>query len=264
MHAVSTCAVVAATVASYASAAPVLYGFDNVADALITIDPNSGATTTVGSLGYSSPVGVNSLTYSSDHDLLFSVEIISDELITIDPATGLATSVGSIGFNDVVALQYDSSSGVIFGYTTTGQFLSVDPNTGQGTHVGNLGVRAGRGMTFNANGNLVFFSDRQNLHTIDATTGTATAVPNAATFGPSTGFEAIAFNPLNGTLLAAEDPFNPQIFTLDGTTAAFQQGFLTGTGQLSALEFVVPSPGTALAIALTGAAVPCRRRRSAE
>src|SRR3954447_25397965 len=93
-----------------ASAAPVLYGATGVTAAdtlpasnLYTINPDTGATTSVGSIGKA----VTGLAFDGTDGTLYGVTAgvqlagTTRDLLKINPATGASTVVGSMGVNEI-------------------------------------------------------------------------------------------------------------------------------------------------------------------
>ncbi len=111
-------------------------------------------------------------------------------LYSIDPTTGAATLIGAIGFNRVGAMAVHPSTGVYYAAAdrsldATPVLITLNPTTGVGTEVGPTGIISGSvtDMSFRSNGTLYLFDGPNggyNLHTVNLTTGAATAV--GATF----------------------------------------------------------------------------------
>ena len=68
----------------------ILYGTDTNTDQLITIDPETGAGTAVGDLGFKDVIG---LAYDPNTDTLFGTDFDTRQFITIDPITGAGKPV---------------------------------------------------------------------------------------------------------------------------------------------------------------------------
>jgi len=119
-----------------------LFAFDNNTDQLLSIDPNTGAGTVIGAVGFTEVMG---LAFDSNTSTLYGVDAGSNQLITIDTATGAGTAVGALGvnFSDVVGAAYDPNSDTLYatdviGPTSRGLY-TVDTSTGTGTEVGAIG-----------------------------------------------------------------------------------------------------------------------------
>ncbi len=141
-----------------------LYGATGVAEDdslpasnLCTIDPATGATTSVGSIGKAITglagrqrrrrqlCGVTAGVYLDGKDR---------QLLRIDPATGASTVVGSIGANEVEDIAFNAL-GQLYGWNETGDDLvRIDKGTGAITKAGEsgLGVTYGDGLAFDKNG----------------------------------------------------------------------------------------------------------------
>src|SRR3954454_8120661 len=117
--------------ASAASAAPVLYGATGVTAAdtlpasnLYTINPDTGATTSVGSIGKA----VTGLAVDGTDGTLYGVTAGLQldgsvrELLKINPATGASTVVGSLGVNEIEDIAA-SPLGQLYGWNETGDDL---------------------------------------------------------------------------------------------------------------------------------------------
>lgn len=109
-----------------------------------------------------------------------------ERLSTIDPATGATTFVATISGLptpiNITAIAVDAD-GQLFGIEQqSDSFIKIDKATGAATVVGPLGIPAQftAGLAFDPIGGTLYFSNLEfatnGLHTIDKTTGTATAV----------------------------------------------------------------------------------------
>jgi hypothetical protein len=137
-----------------------------------SIDPLTGVGTVIGSIGYStnalaiSPINgkiyaaggsnfieIDSETgngthignygsgFSSSGDLafdntgtLYATVSGGDKLVTVDVDTGVATLIGSIGFGGVYGISF--KDGVLYGVTSSGEFLTINTTTAAGTLIG--------------------------------------------------------------------------------------------------------------------------------
>jgi hypothetical protein len=186
--------------ASTASAAPVLYGATGVAEddtlpasSLYTIDPATGASTPVGSIGKAiTGLAVDNADGGKLYGVTAGVYLDGKErfLLRIDPATGASTVVGSLGANEIEDIAF-SALGQLYGWNETGDDLyAIDKATGALTKTGesNLGVTYGDGLAFDKNGWLwaALDGDSGSLYTLNPTTGQAakglrlTGSPNAS------------------------------------------------------------------------------------
>ena len=101
-----------------------LYGLttDCSASNLVTVDPETGATTNLGALP---GVGCGiDLAYNTDDDMIYIVEILTDSLYKVDPATMTTTLVGSLGVsaNYAQGMDFEEETGILYwaAYTTAG------------------------------------------------------------------------------------------------------------------------------------------------
>ncbi len=168
-----------------ASAAPVLYGATGVAaddslpaSNLYTINPDTGAATSLGSIGKP----ITGLAFdAADGGKLYGVTggvYLSGkerQLLSINPATGASTVVGSLGANEIEDIAF-SPLGQLYGWNETGDDLySINKANGALTKVGesNFGVSYGDGLAFDHNGWLwgALDGDFGNLYTLNPSTG---------------------------------------------------------------------------------------------
>jgi hypothetical protein len=185
--------------ASAAQAAPVLYGATGVsasdtlpASNLYTINPDTGAATSVGSIGRAITglavdhadggklYGVTAGVYLSGAGLLPGTALGAAErqLVSINPATGASTVIGSLGANEVEDIAF-TALGQLYGWNESGDDLyRIDKATGALTKVGesNLAVTFGDGLAFDRNGWLwgALDGDAGHMFRIDPATGKTT------------------------------------------------------------------------------------------
>jgi hypothetical protein len=183
--------------ASAASAAPVLYGATGVtatdtlpASNLYTINPDTGATTSVGSIGKA----VTGLAFDGTDGTLYGVTAgvqlagTTRDLLKINPATGASTVVGSMGVNEIEDIAV-SPLGQLYGWNETGDDLySISKATGAVTKVGEagLGVTFGNGISFDRNGAFwgMLDGDFGHVFKIDPATGAVTTTATRLTGSP--------------------------------------------------------------------------------
>ncbi|HEY6891802.1 MAG TPA: hypothetical protein VI300_28630 [Solirubrobacter sp.] len=184
--------------ASAASAAPVLYGATGVTDLdtlpasnLYTINPDTGATTSVGSIGKA----VTGLAFDGTDGTLYGVTAgvqlagTTRDLLKINPATGASTVVGSLGVNEIEDIAV-SPLGQMYGWNETGDDLySISKATGAVTKVGEagLGVTFGDGISFDRNGALwgLLDGDFGHVFKLDPATGAVTTTATRLTGSPN-------------------------------------------------------------------------------
>jgi hypothetical protein len=173
---------------------------------LITIDPATGAGTTVGPSGVSGQFDAG-LTFDANGDLFVSRGFTTVQLLySVDPLTGLASLIGPTTGEPVIALA-DAGGDMLWGVSQAydGQplkFVSVSKSTGATTVIGLMGlgsgIDGGVGIDYGPDGTLWGIADNGAIFTIDTITGQATVV--ATTLG---GYEGLAIpEPATVALLA--------------------------------------------------------------
>ena len=170
-----------------ASAAPVLYGATGVdrrdtlpASNLYTINPDTGATTSVGSIGKADhrPRLRQHRRQALRRDRRRLAGRRRAPAARINPATGASTVVGSLGANEIEDIAF-TALGQLYGWNETGDDLyRINKATGaidQGRRVGH-GVTFGDGLAFDRNGGLwgLLDGDFGHVFTINPATGAVT------------------------------------------------------------------------------------------
>jgi hypothetical protein len=188
----------AAFAAPAAIAAPVLYGATGLSDTdtlpssnLYTINPDTGATTSVGSIGKALTGLAVDGTSGTLYGVTAGVQLAGTprELLTINPATGASTVVGSLGVNEIEDIAF-SPLGQLYGWNETGDDLyRINKATGAIEKVGEsgLGVTFGDGLSFDRNGQLwgTLDGDFGHIFAINPTTGAATPQAQRLTGSPN-------------------------------------------------------------------------------
>ncbi len=115
--------------------------------------------------------------------MLYAVNSTSS-LFTIDKLTAAITLVGSVGFQNISALEFDPTTGVLYGAhaggTTAGYLITIDVQTGAGTFVANthringLAIDASGALFASENG--LFAGSPNPLLSIDKLTGAWTLI----------------------------------------------------------------------------------------
>lgn len=181
-----------------------LYGVDDVKDRLVTCDLETGACTTVGSLGVD--VTDTGLSFADNGRLYMSTDAPKNPLrfFEVDPKTGGATWIGNQG-TEVTGLAGNPVALYGLGGDGKDNLLIVDPVSGQATPIGPLGTVSLQdgGIDFDRDGTLYGLNDvgpsrnaPSQLFKIDLQTGKATVI--ASLKDPSgkaiNGFEGLAID----------------------------------------------------------------------
>jgi len=146
---------------------------------LLTINPATGAATTVGT--YDSPSEIVSLAYDPVTNALYGNTSLgfgaaADVLYSINPATGATTQIGQgIGFDAVYALGFDNT-GRLFGISNS-DLIEINTATGVGTLIVALRASALFDMAARPEDNAMFVAQSGGeIWTLDTTTGALTDV----------------------------------------------------------------------------------------
>lgn len=174
---------VAAPLSMNANAA-ILYGTtgngNSTDSSLVRINTNTGAITTIGSVGYV----VNGLAWDASTSTLYASARDNGGLLTIDTSTGAGSLVGGFGGNcggPIVTLAANAG-GSLFGWCepTADDLTVIDKLTGTAVSVGNAGVSTSRhGLAFDNNDNLYLYNGGGDYYSIDIATGAASYLGDA-------------------------------------------------------------------------------------
>jgi hypothetical protein len=157
----------------------VLYGVTG-SNNLVIVNPETGATTTVGNLG----IGSGAFGFAGlGNGALYAIDV-NDSLYSVDPTTGHATLVGPTGlpFLDNNFSNSLAGDGTHLFYTlnvpfgTQSSLYSLDLTTGHATLIGPTGVNDIEGSGFVA-GQLYGFEIGGRIDIINTSTGHATPGP---------------------------------------------------------------------------------------
>jgi len=223
-------------------AGPTFYALSfGTSPVLGTIDPNTGAVTTIGA----------PLT-GSGHDLTVSPSgsiyaIVDDNLLSIDKSTGLASTIGALP-NDAESLAF-RSDGALFVASHTARFL-VNPLTAAGTLIGQMNLPASAdNIRFDGSANLYVMSAEANsgLYLLNTSTAATTLIGSSGQDDISLG----AF--FGGVFIGTNAPVTGEIVNVNPATGAATVGAPVNGIYLLALDPTsVPEPGT-LSLLLAGA-----------
>ncbi len=103
-------------------------------------------------------------------------------LYNANPNTGAATLIGAEGFTKVGSIDFDPSSGVLYGVGNTNGvqvLLQINPTTGKGTEVGPTGLSSDmQDISFRNSDSTLYGYSGGEIYTINLTSGAATDVGN--------------------------------------------------------------------------------------
>lgn len=207
---------------------------------LYSVDPDTGAVTSIGASGYA----ITGLAQHPTTNVLYGVTSGNSSasprnLITLDPATGGGTVIGALGVA-IADIAFDSS-GVLYGARTDKSLYTINLSTGAATLVGSYGslpTSFGFGMSFSS-GDVLYSiptGDDQQLYTINTSTGAATDTGVSLTGAPNAGVSsgsvpAASFDPTGTTFYCIDEEqggLNGHLCTVDLATGAFTDIGLMG------------------------------------
>ena len=175
---------------------------------LYEMDPDGGALTPVGPIGYA----VLGLAVHPTTAALYGVTPLSDpapaRLLAIDPATGEGEVVGDPLFPLVIESAADltfTSDGTLYGWMeeASDSLVTIDPATGRAAGISDSGlVTFGSGLAADPEDVLYLAGegDAGALHRIDRMTGLSTGTVQLTGSISSSEISALAFHPATGTL----------------------------------------------------------------
>lgn len=224
------------------AAAGTLYVADNTNDELRTIDTNTLAVTTIGSLGTN--VSFAGMAFDGNSQTLYMVGARGNEnLFTVDVTTGAATLVGNYGITDLFGLAYDSTNDVLYGtqFVAGGGLFTLDTTTGAATLVATIADRIG-GLAYDVdNDRLIGISDGTgNIYEINRNDASQTLLASPGTTNNS----GLTYDPDLGVFWDADQ--NGNLFQYDPATGFSRTEVLNGLGSLDGLAYqtqgVTPPP----------------------
>jgi hypothetical protein len=205
---------------------------------LYSIDPDTGAATLIGPIGFNNVTGMaflndGRLVASANGDALFGAETAI--LIEIDPTTGAGTLIGIIdddisgNCGRIPDLTYDTTTDTLYGYGdfcnhTEGPYR-INTTTAAGTVIGPSGYSGGgNGIAIKRTTGIIFATpfDTESLVILNSLTGAGADVPGSVGNVPGI-VNALDFNPQTGVLFGslrdAGDVFGGQFYLVTINTS---------------------------------------------
>jgi hypothetical protein len=195
----------------------------------------AGDTALIGAARYSpgAPIWPGGLAWDPGSGTLYASA--DGVLAEVDPERGFATIVGTIGFDDVLGLEFDPATGVLYGSdNTTDQLVRIDPGTGAGTAVGPLGFERVNGLALDPVSGTLYGvdDDQEGLITIDPSTGKGSWVG----FLGFDNVAGLAFDPVGG-VLHGSDMLTDQLLSIDPATGSASAVGSLGFDKVRGLAF---------------------------
>jgi DNA-binding beta-propeller fold protein YncE len=206
--------------ATAARAEPLIYATRNIGSELVAINPATGETKLIGSIGQpdSAPLafGPDGKLYTVT-DTMMEVGAKS-QLAVIDPATGKATPIGEPWKKGVrtMALGPGPDGALYAGALVDNMLYRIDPATGQPTEVGNFkGARSVMDFAINPKDGAMYATTTTALYRLDPKTAEMTQV--AFYSGVSPNIMGIVFDK-DGTLYATNYARQSFLYKIDTAT----------------------------------------------
>lgn len=237
------------------SSAELLYFVDDTGHDLKTVDTNTLAVNTIGSLG----LGGNfaDLAWNaSTQTMYYSGGRGDDNLYTIDLGTGAASLVGGHGVFDMFGLSFDGA-GNLFGTNGASNFYSVNSGTGAASLIGNTSVYPG-GLTYNSSTGQMILAEAGGGQMYSINTGTAASTLLASPGGLND--NGLVYSAASNTYFAMD--YNGNLYQYD---SAFNRTLLGGGfGAVASVELASPVPEPATMTVLGLAALAALRRKKSK
>lgn len=245
-------AAVFAAAGSVASA-DILYTVNPANDTLVRLDTNTLTLTTVGPLGV--PFDFGGLAY--DGSTMYMVQGFAGQgLYTVDLDTGAATLVGNHGSSDMFGLEYDPSTGKLYGSESTRNsgFYELNRQTGAATLIGDPGISLD-GLSYDSRRNILVggYAGPGDLYSIDRGNGSASLL-----------FDGDFFNNAGMAYIPSLDAhwmvdWSGNLYSFDPNNG-YARTLLANLGAAHDGLALVPAPG-ALGLLAVGGLAAARRRR---
>lgn len=213
-----------------------LVAVDSAANAIYTLNRQTGAKTFVANI-VGGPTSPAALAHDRVNNVLYLSDTITDSLYTLDPTTGVATLVGNFGLGNINmhGLEFDDSTGTLYGTDwNTATLYTINPATAAPTAVGPLSV-SNLHLVYDSRENKLFaISTIDRVYEVNrATAGLSLVGPTLETSNPT----GSAFDWSSG-LTYTVDNSTDELYALDLLTGRAQLVGSTGAGNLLGLAFI--------------------------
>ena len=257
---ISTFTVLIGLVVALPASAVTLYGTGDDGSNLYTTNSLNGASTLVGSFGFSATYSV---AFSPSNVLYSIVDFYnSSALAKVNTTTGGATLVGSAtNIPELMAIIFAPDGTLYAASWGTNDLYTINTTTGVATVVGSLGFGGVMDLAFDPNGNLYALSD--SLYKINLSTGAGSLITGLAdgclmglSIDPSDRFLATDYCTSNSPLY--------QINTSNGSLTSLGNTGISSPMGLTYQSTAVPEPAgiSVLGVGLIGLCFARRRREA--
>ncbi len=202
-----------------------IYGVTRTDGVLITFNPITFTTTTVGPLGLIA-ITSSGLAYDPNSNILYFIDPgFSGSLYSVDRGTGQTTLIGVGGtLFGIEGLAFDPNTNILYGADTRNDVLvTIDTATGISTVIGPFGTPKMTGLAFDTFASRLLGIDtfNQQIYEINPTTGVPTALPAAIPIG-----QGLAYDSDTNFILISDggsiSAFNPLDFVIEYQDTTFR------------------------------------------
>lgn len=255
---------------SCSASAGLILALDNGNDTLVSIDTDTFAVTTIGSLG--TDANFAGLAYDFNTDTLYMAGgRDNNSLYTVNQNTGAATLIGNHGIQDLFAIAFDTTNNVLYGTQfSRGQgFYTLNTSNGSATTINNQMLNGIGGLTYNHTlDELIGMNDGPgDIFSIDRANGAQTLIHDGGNVNDS-GFTYDADNNFYWDI-----DYSGNLFSYDIDNGYARTTHLTGLGNFDGAVYLnsgnaqppvgVPEPSTLAILSCGIIGLVLRKRKRA-